>query len=178
MIFNFDNVILRPPEPCDAERLYEFKNDPEVAALLGGFHMGYTLAAITEWIEYHRKGKDEILWIIADSTNGACLGHVGLYKIDHRVRSAEFAIMVGAKDHWGKGLGRKVTTFIMNWGFTELNLHRMGLSVLATNERAIKLYVSLGFIEEGRLRAAQFKGGKYIDVIMMSMLENERKNAR
>ena len=44
-------------------------------------------------------------------------------------------------------------------------------------ERAIRLYRSLGFVEEGRLRQAQFKGGRFIDVVLMSILRDEFKRA-
>jgi [ribosomal protein S5]-alanine N-acetyltransferase len=177
MIHTLVDCVLRPVEPKDAPRLYEFKNDPEVAALLGGFHTGLSLTGTAEWIEYHRKRTDEVIWTIAALSDDGCLGHVGLYKIDHRVRSAEFAIMIGSKQHWGRGLGRTITRFVVDWGFSELNLHRVYLSVLATNERAIHVYQSVGFSEEGRLRAARFKGGRFVDEVLMSILEDEARRA-
>ncbi|HNR13147.1 MAG TPA: GNAT family protein [Thermodesulfobacteriota bacterium] len=177
MIHRLEKCSLRPLESKDIQHLYEFKNNPKVAALLGGFHTGLSSDKMVEWLEYHRKKPDEVLWAIADLNDDSCLGHVGLYQIDHRVRSSEFAIMVGASGHWGRGLGRSVTHFVLDWGFSELNLNRIHLSVLATNERAIRLYRSLGFVEEGRLRQAQFKGGRFIDVVLMSILRDEFKRA-
>ena len=168
-----DQVVLRRPEPKDTDALYEQKNDPEVAALLGGFSTGYAHEDIRQWIEAHRTRIDEVLWVIAADDDDRCLGHVGLYRIDHRIRAAEFAIMLGDRSVWGRGIGRRCTGFAIQYGFLELNLNRISLQVLATNERALHLYTSLGFREEGRLREAQFKGGDYIDVIQMSLLRAE-----
>lgn len=83
--------------------------------------------------------------------------------------------MLGSKSHWGKGIGRAVTKCVIEWAFSELNLNRMSLSVLSNNTRAVNLYKSLGFKEEGRLREAQFKNGRYVDVILMSILASELK---
>jgi [ribosomal protein S5]-alanine N-acetyltransferase len=166
------DIRLRKPEPKDVDALYEQKNDREIAALLAGSNTGYTRADIVDWVEFHRSAPDEALFVIA-ADDDRCLGHVGLYRIDHRVRSAEFAILIGDKPSWGQGLGRRCTTFMVDYGFDQLNLNRIYLEVLATNTRAAELYRKIGFVEEGRLRSAQFKEGRYVDVIVMSVLRDE-----
>lgn len=174
MHFDLDGKArLRKPEPTDVEALFQQKNDPEVAAMLGGFTKGYTRSDLARWVDAHAQAKDEALYIIADPKDDRCLGHVGLYKIDHRIRSAEFAILVGEKKAWGTGVGRAATAFMLRFGFEDLALHRVYLEVLETNERARKLYESLGFVHEGKLRHAQWKGGRYLDVHVMAILEDE-----
>jgi len=176
--FDLGKARLRKPEPSDIDALFAQKNDPEIASLLGGFTKGYTRADLARWIEAHAQAKDEALYVITDPDD-RCLGHVGLYKIDHRIRSAEFAILLGDKKAWGTGIGRACTSFMLRFGFEELQLHRIYLEVLETNERARRLYESLGFVHEGTLRHAQWKGGRYLDVHVMSILEDEwRAHAR
>ena len=167
-------VVLRKPEPKDLEALYAQKNDPEVARLLGGFSRGYSRRDIEAWIEHHRNHARETLWaIIASDVDGPCIGHVGLYEIDHRIRSAEFAVMVGDKSHWRCGVGRQVTAFAVRYGFEMLNLNRIHLSVLAKTVAERALYASLGFQEEGVQRQAQYKDGEFLDVVLMSILRDE-----
>lgn len=173
MNHRLDDVMLRRPEPRDIEALYQQKNDPEVAALLGGFSMGYARQDISDWIERHRKRADEAVWVMADAETDRCLGHVGLYQIDNRVRTAEFAIMLGDKDSWGRGIGKRATRFAISYGFAWLNLNRIHLSYIASNARAGRLYEGLGFKQEGVLRQAQFKDGRFLDVILMSLLRSE-----
>ncbi len=173
MNYLIGDYMLRLPEPADLELLYIYKNDAEIAALLGGFTTGYTMADLGSWLAYHRGCKDEVLWVIAEAVRNRCVGHVGLYQIDHRIRMAEFAILIGDRALWGRGIGRACTAFALEYGFRELNLNRIYLSLLASNERAAHLYRSFGFTEEGRLRQAQYKGGQYIDVIMMGLLKAE-----
>lgn len=176
--YDLDNGFrLRAPEPGDVPRLYAQKNDPEVAALLGGFSFGYSRRDIEEWIEFHRTRKDEIVWVIADAESDACVGHVGLYRIDQRVRSAEFAILIGDRDVWRRGLGRAATAHAIRYAFRELNLNRVHLSVLASNEPAAALYRSLGFRDEGVLRQGHYRNGEYIDVLVMGLLRAEWNEA-
>lgn len=177
MNHRIDELVLRRPEPRDVEPLYQQKNDPEVAGLLGGFTLGYSRQDISDWIERHRKLADEVIWVIAEAESDRCLGHVGLYQIDGRVRSAEFAIMVGDKASWGRGIGKRVTRFAIRYGFSWLNLNRLQLSYLGTNLRAAKLYEGLGFKREGVLREAQYKDGRFIDVVVMSMMRSEYDDA-
>ncbi len=165
-------VRLRRPEPRDLDALLRQKNDPKIAGLLGGFRTGYARADLESWLEYHRTASDEVLWAIVDPQD-ACLGHVGLYEIDHRVRKAEFAIMLGERSAWGRGIGKSVSAWVLDHGFLQLNLNRIELDVLATNPRAKALYAGLGFELEGTRRAAQYKDGNFIDVHVMALLRGE-----
>jgi len=167
------DIGLRRVESKDAEALYAFKNDPEITALLGGFSVGYSTREISAWINRHQETSDDIVWTITALQSDQCIGHVGLYRIDHRIRSAEFAILVGDKERWGRGLGCRITHAVLQYAFDELNLNRVSLSVLESNRRAQALYRRLGFQVEGCMRQAQYKGGRYVDIIVMGLLAEE-----
>ncbi len=168
---------LRKLEPKDTEFFYKAKNNPEVSSWLGGFNSGYSKRQIEEWIDFNSAGKSDLVYAIVDEADEA-VGQVGLYKIDHRIRSAEFAIMVGVPELWGTGLGTLITHLVLAHGFKNLNLNRIYLELLETNERAMKLYEKVGFKFEGRRRQAQFKHGRYLDVIEMGLLANEYLGTR
>jgi [ribosomal protein S5]-alanine N-acetyltransferase len=175
MHLSLSTTLLRKLEPEDAPNLYRFRNDPEVARGLGGFSSGYSLQAIKEWIERRGKASDDLVWAIADRETNACLGHAGLYQIDHRVRACDFGILIGDSSRWGKGIGREVTSAIVAYGFDELNMNRIELCFIASNTRAMRLYEGLGFVREGLKRQAQYRTGEYLDVILMAILRSERQ---
>lgn len=170
-----DEFLLRKPEPHDVEALYAWKNDPEVANMLVGFTTGYTRADLVKWVEFHRAAADEAFFIIARRSDDRAVGHVAFYQLNHRLGIGDFAILLGDKSTWGKGLGKKCTRYMIEYGFEVLNLRRITLGVLVTNPRAESLYRSLGFVEEGRLRRAQLKAGQFVDVILMSLFREEYK---
>lgn len=78
------------------------------------------------------------------------IGHVALCGADVRNRCATFAIVIGP-DHQSRGLGTEATQLMTNFGFCELGLHRIELSVNADNTRGIAAYRMAGFDQEGLL---------------------------
>jgi RimJ/RimL family protein N-acetyltransferase len=162
------DVILRPIEEYDLPFIREFRNDPSVVSVLGGFSTGYSRQDIERWYQAHQNRSDEVLWTIALPEEDRCIGHVGLYQIDYRIGKADFGIVIGNGAHRGRGIGRQVTEAVVRFGFAELGLRKVTLSVLATNSRAIRLYESVGFEREGVLKDDQFRDGAFVDTILMA----------
>jgi len=81
--------------------------------------------------------------------------------------------LIGDKSYWNQGYGTEALRLLLRVGFETLNLHRIFLRVYETNPRAIRAYEKAGFVQEGRQRQAEFKDGRYIDVLVMSMLVAE-----
>ena len=173
MRIKIGEVLLRKLEPEDVDSLLGFRNDPLMTSLLGGFSTGYSRQDMLDWVEFHRGRKDEVIWAIAEVKADRCIGHVGFYQIDYRARNADFAIVIGESELWSRGIGKRVTSEVLRYGFDELNLNRIHLTVLETNERAIALYQAMGFKVEGMLREAQYREGKYINLAMMGLLRSD-----
>jgi RimJ/RimL family protein N-acetyltransferase len=73
----------------------------------------------------------------------------------------------------GQGLGRACVRLLMQMAFRDLGAHRFWLDVKSLNARALALYRSEGFVEEGRLRESVSTEDGYDTLIVMSMLERE-----
>jgi RimJ/RimL family protein N-acetyltransferase len=58
---------------------------------------------------------------------------------------------------------------VLRYAFDELNLHRVSLTVFEYNERALRTYRKLGFVEEGRQRARLLRFGKRWDMVVMGI---------
>jgi RimJ/RimL family protein N-acetyltransferase len=157
--------------------MYGYRNDPEVAHWLGGFSFGFSRRDFEDWIERHRNRTDEIIWVIAAKPSDECIGHVGLYEIDYRAGKAEYAMCIGDKAKRARGLGTEISKAVHRYAFRELNLHKVHAEMLDFNEAAIKLCERLGYKLEGRLRANQFRDGKYVDSLVMSVLVEEWESA-
>ncbi len=99
------------------------------------------------------------------------VGCCGLHYVDWRLRSAEFGVFLGAKAR-GKGLGREALELMFDYGFREMNLHKIWCEIY-DNNTAIDFYRSFGFVDEGVLRDNYFCNGKYGNSIRMSVLEDE-----
>ncbi len=77
------------------------------------------------------------------------------------------------KAFWGQGVGRAITSYIIDWA-KQQGMHKLYLKVFSDNVRAMALYQSLGFKEEGRLKDDALKADStYRDTIIMSMFFDE-----
>jgi RimJ/RimL family protein N-acetyltransferase len=88
-------------------------------------------------------------------------------------RTAEYAIMVGDKKYWGKGIASEASMLVLAHGFNSLNLHRIYCGTLSTNVAMQKLATALGMKQEGVRREAQYKNGAYADIIEYGVLKKE-----
>ena len=91
-------------------------------------------------------------------------------------RSVELKRIVLQREGQGQGLGRACVRLLKRMAFNELRAHRFWLDVKSLNERALALYRSEGFVEEGRLReSVRLMDGAdgYDSLVVMSMLDRE-----
>lgn len=142
-----ERITLRPPEALAAMFTSWSKNDAA-----SGF--GYSI-------------------IDAD---GALAGHVSAWGLSVPERIATMAIIIGP-DFQGRGIGREALQLALRLAFDELGAHKVELQTWSYNDRAIRLYSSLGFTIEGRRRAAVFHRGSFQDQILMGLLAEEYRAA-
>ncbi|KAK7681559.1 hypothetical protein QCA50_015291 [Cerrena zonata] len=102
---------------------------------------------------------------------------VGLVTIrDDNVKNRDGDLAINlTKSQWGKGYGQEVLKFVVDYAFRGLRCHRLSLGVFDSNERAVKLYKKIGFVEEGRIRKANWVDGEWRDVVLMAILDEEWK---
>ncbi|MFT6258483.1 MAG: RimJ/RimL family protein N-acetyltransferase [Rickettsiales bacterium] len=102
------------------------------------------------------------------------IGMIRFSQIDWQNRS----VCVGGdilEEKSGMGYGKAMYDIIFKLCFSTWGMNRVWLLVLENNKRAINLYNKVGFIDEGRQRKAIFKDGKYVDYLMMSVIEKDLK---
>lgn len=105
--------------------------------------------------------------------NDEIVGLASLTNIDRINQSATFHIMIGNNNNRGKGIGSCAINEILKHAFFDMNLNRIELTVLESNEKAIKAYNKIGFKKEGIKKKSIYKNGHFIDVVMMAILKTE-----
>ncbi|MCD6267397.1 MAG: GNAT family N-acetyltransferase [Thermotogaceae bacterium] len=172
MILKGEKVILRPVEPDDVERIVSHINDEEVRSYL---QMVFPLNTTREreWVENLYKDQKNLVFGIVPRNNEVIVGTTSFHNIDWIDRVAEFGIVIFDKASWNMGFGTEAIRLMLKYAFEHLNLHKVFLRVYEYNERAIHVYEKCGFKMEGRLRKQRFKWGKYHDVLIMGILDEE-----
>ncbi len=148
-------------------------NDFEVTSTLSIGWRPMPLEAEEAWYEGLPKREQDALFLIYERSTLRPIGSTGLHRIDHQHRTAEFGILIGEKDCWGRGYGTEVTRLMLDYAFTGLGLHNVLLYAMSYNERAIRAYARAGFRVIGRRRESHRWGDRAYDMILMDCLSTE-----
>jgi UDP-4-amino-4,6-dideoxy-N-acetyl-beta-L-altrosamine N-acetyltransferase len=167
-----EKVRLREIRDEDLERIVRWRNDPEILSRLFS-HEKLTIEKQREWFAGLAGDKSRVSFIV-ETLEGRAVGQGGFSHIDRHSRVAEMGIMIGEREEQGRGLGTAAVRLLIDYGFRELDLHRISLRVLEGNERALNIYRRLGFRDEGVQREAVRKDGAFRDVVLLGLLEYER----
>lgn len=174
-IIHGERIRLRAVERDDVKKFCAWVNDPEVTRHLT-LYLPLSTVDEENWFDSlsTRDQSEKPLAIeIRDGDGWKLIGNCSAFGIDTVSRVAELGIMIGEKEEWNKGYGTETMTLLLRHCFETLNLNRVYLHVYAENLRGKRAYEKAGFVEEGRLREAIYKRGKYDDVIVMSVLRSE-----
>jgi RimJ/RimL family protein N-acetyltransferase len=101
------------------------------------------------------------------------IGFVVLFNLKWASQTAEMAIGIGESTYRGKGYGSEALALLLNYAFNELNLYRVGLSVMAYNQPAIRAYERAGFVLEGARRGMVLREGRRYDLLLYGILREE-----
>jgi RimJ/RimL family protein N-acetyltransferase len=170
---------LRPPAEQDIDRFVRWFNDPVVIQNLTP-SLPVTEIGERGWLRSlcTTRAKTDIVLVIETKRPRAFpIGNVGIHKLDHRNANAEVSVVIGEKRHWGKGLGTEAMALMIDYGFCELNLHRIYTGAFAFNRRSIVMLRKLGFVQEGVQRQAVFANGAYHNILQFGLLRSEWKRS-
>lgn len=166
-----NKIRLRPFEKSDLEKCKQWVNDPAIATAV----LRVLPVSMHEHINWYEKiivDKARLTFAIETIENEKYIGNLGLRNIDWINRKGRFWIYLD-KTEWGKGYGKEGVSLLLNYSFHSLNLNRIYLDVGSFNQRAIKVYDSIGFLTEGVLREDFYTNGSYVDVLRMAILKRD-----
>ena len=78
-----------------------------------------------------------------------------------------------ARPHWNRGIMTEALTAVLRFGFEKMALNRIEALVMSGNEASRRLLGKLGFQREGNLRQYELVKGRFVDMEMFSILEEE-----
>jgi aminoglycoside 6'-N-acetyltransferase len=157
-------VLLRRGRPEDGDRLFQIRNEPEVARWWGGDEIEEEISE--QFIE-----ADEGFVIEAD---GEVVGALQYHEEDDPMyRHAGMDIFLTASRH-GQGLGTEAIRLLASYLFEERGHHRLTIDPAADNLAAIRAYERVGFRRVGIMRKYE-RGpdGVWHDGLLMDMLKEE-----
>lgn len=121
----------------------------------------------------YEKNEESDVFAVKLKENSQIIGIAGLDDIVKENKVATLFIGIGDKNFRGNGYGKEALNLLLDYGFMELDFHRIQLNVLEFNNAAIALYEKAGFKKEGVLREFVLRDGKRYDLYLYGLLKSE-----
>lgn len=173
VIYETERLYVRGLCAADIDGPYfDWLNDPEVCRYNSHGLFPNTRHGMEEFVR-SLAGRDRMVWAVLEREDRRHIGNVSLQSISWTDRSAEFAVLLGARDCWGKGYAYEAAVRLFQHGFTRLNLRRIYCGMAAPNIGMQKLALKLKMRHEGTRRQAVFLDGEYHDVLEYGVLREE-----
>jgi RimJ/RimL family protein N-acetyltransferase len=171
-----EKVHLAPLSRDDVPTYQKWFANPEMLRLLSTDpSMPHTHDRHIKWLDDHTKqdSNTQYTFSIRAVDDNRIVGGCDIEIDSWASRQAWVGIFIGDPDDWGKGYGSDAMNILIRFGFMELNLHHISLTVFSYNPRAIKAYEKVGFVHEGKRREALYRDGAYHDMHLMGILRRE-----
>lgn len=163
-------IIPKKISDLDIDTRVEWINDPRINQTMF-FDLPATIENTKKWYEANKNNPNRIDFSFYDD-EGKIIAMGGLTGINSEHKNSEFYVMVNPTMQ-GKGIGKQVSYWIYNYGFSILNLHKIFLYTNDDNVAAYSIYEKAGFILEGILREHKWKNNKFQNRRFYGLLQSD-----
>lgn len=166
-------LVLKSITPAIIHELFNTKSKEEIKS-----YFGFDEAAFDHYKDMHEKGMEThrisiFLFLLIDKESGLPIGECGFHTWMQLHRRAEVFYNMRAENSKRKGYMTEALKAVLQYGFTELNLHRIEALIASENEPSLRLLLRYGFSKEGIMREDYVVNGINEDSDCYSLLKWE-----
>ena len=166
-----ERLVIAPLAFHDLEEVRLLHNHPETLKWLSDSHLVEPKEQYS-WFETLEKSNTSSRFVVRTKVDSKLIGVFRSDRLDLENKSVEIGLDVDFP-YRRLGFGREIYNSLIPYYFHELRLNRLSLITLETNRAAIALYESLGFIKEGLLRQAIWRGSTFVNALQYALLREE-----
>ena len=167
------SIYLRALEPDDYKVTIKWRKDEGISQMVGGPKYFVSEAKEKVWMEKVVYDNTNVRLGICQKEDDKLIGMVVCTDIDQLNQSCQIHIFIGDRTAWGKGIAVQAQLLMLEYMFNERNIHRVVAYVLETNKQSIRMFEKCGYIREGCIRDSVYKGGKFQNQIILSILKRD-----
>ena len=173
-VLETERLVLRRMRPSDAEDMYDYASRADVTEyLLWSPHpsVRYT-ADYLKYIKSRYALGDFYDWAVIEKISGRMIGTCGFTRFDLPHNCGEIGYVLNPDFH-GKGYATEAARRVIEFGFSELGLHRIEAKFMQGNDASLHVMERLGMTFEGYRRDGMLVKKKYRTIGICSILIGE-----
>ncbi len=164
---------LRQIVETDKQKVFEGLSDPQVIQYYGVSYQSLEeVQKQLDWYDSLLIKQTGIWWGICSVTNQQTLiGACGFndWKKEHKRTEMGYWLL---PHYWHSGVMSECIPVIIDYAFTQLQIHRIEAIVETENHRSCRLLEKLHFNFEGTHKECEIKNGRYIDLSYYALLNH------
>ena len=167
-------LYLRAMLVADAEDMFDYAKDPEVSQFLtwdAHPDVGFTKKYLTYVGQQYRTG-NFFDWAVIHRESGRMIGTCGFTCFRYESNAAEIGYVLHPA-YRGRGLATEAVRAIMEFGFLELDLHRIEARYMQENAASRQLMDRVGMTFEGLARESLLVKDQYRTIGTCAILQRE-----
>lgn len=168
-----ERLILKSLTPAIIHEIFNTKSDEEIMS-----YFGFDENGLEHHREMHEKGMEMhrlslFVFLLIEKETGLSIGECGFHTWNKMHNRAEIFYIMHDEGSKKKGYMTEALKAVLEYGFTELKLHRIEALIADENEPSKRLLLRYGFSKEGTMREDYAVNGKNEDSDCYSLLKWE-----
>jgi [ribosomal protein S5]-alanine N-acetyltransferase len=161
-------IYLRLLSPDDVSEAYlQWMHDPEVIQYLESRWQTQTMESVRAFVQDKNDSQNDFLFGIFLNDTHQHIGNIKIGDINFLYRRGDVGLIIGEKSAWGKGYGTDAIELVTQYGFQDLNLHKLTAGMYVPNQGSYKAFIKAGYREVGIYKKHTFVNGQYVDSIIV-----------
>lgn len=167
-----DTVYLRALEPEDLAFVYQIENDESIWEV-SNTQTPYSRFLIRQYLEnahqdiYEAK---QLRLAICKNESFEAIGLIDLFDFDPQNKRAGVGILIHHLSERNSGVGTESLRLLIQYAFSQLNLHQLYANISLQNEPSLKLFTNFGFQKIGIKKDWNFRNGVFFDEVLFQLI--------
>ncbi|MGN7477796.1 GNAT family N-acetyltransferase [Solibacillus silvestris] len=169
-----ERLILREITDKDVHQIYSIFSNDDVTEHYGlaSFNQLQQAENLVENFSANFQNQRGVRWGIERKDEKGLIGTIGFNSWSPMHKRAEIGYDLHP-DSWGAGYASEAVAEIVNYGFQQMLLNRIGAIVFIENNASIQLLLRQGFEKEGVLKKYMHQNGKAYDVTVFAKFQSD-----
>ena len=170
-----NTIYLRALEPEDLEFIYKIENN-ETVWDVSNTQTPYSRFLIRQYLENAQQDiyeAKQLRLAICLNTTFDAIGLIDLFDFDPKNNRAGVGIVISDEDNRNSGIGSEALGLVINFAFSQLQLHQLYANIGENNPISISLFTKFGFQKIGVKKDWNKINNQYEDEILFQLINQQ-----